>query len=378
MDARGQAFEKALDYARGSSVSHVTLFAHGCWAYDLVMQGRLHEAHTACREALQLAGSSSAHQPLPTLSHVYSTLSLILWEWNDLDAALRYAREAVALARRWEQADALHLAYTNLGNALFAAGDLEGAFDILQQAWQIAHRTSAWFEEITIAQEVEWYVAQGNLEAALQRLRLAQFNLDGTRGAHFSSITALTFTQIFLAGKQYSNALTEIGSILDDLEKRKIVYFQVRALSLQAEAYHALGQETQALAALKKALILAAPEAYIRTFLAAGKGLISLLHQARTAGIAPGYVDKLLVFVERGDHGQSPEAGVRSRLIEPLSGREMDVLKLLGQGCSDKKIAETLVIARGTVHKHLKNIFGKLGVHSRSEAIVRAREAGLL
>ena len=101
-----QAFELALEYARESSISHVTIFAHGCWAWMLAMQGRLREAHAACLEAIQLAQSSKSQQPLPTLSHVYSTLSFVLCEWNDLEGALRYSKEAVSLARRWEQADA--------------------------------------------------------------------------------------------------------------------------------------------------------------------------------------------------------------------------------------------------------------------------------
>jgi LuxR family maltose regulon positive regulatory protein len=378
MDARAQAYTQALEYAQGSTPSHVVLFAHGCQAYLLVLQGRLREAHAACRAAMQLANSGSTHQPLPTLSHIYSTLSGILWEWNDLDAALRYAREAVALARRWEQADALHFAYTNLGNALFATGDVEGAFDILQQTWQIAHRTSAWFEEITIAQETEWYLAQDNLEAALQHLRLAHIDVDETPRAHFSPLLALNFTQVFLAQKQYTKALTEIDFILNDLKKQKIVYYQVRALVWQAEGYHALGREAQALASLKKALGLAAPEGYMRSFLVAGDGLIPLLKKARSAGILPDYLDKLLAFVERGDKAPALETGMGSHLIESLSKREMDVLGLLGKGYSDKKIAETLVIARETVHKHLKNIYGKLGVHNRTKAVIQARELGLL
>jgi LuxR family maltose regulon positive regulatory protein len=90
------------------------------------------------------------------------------------------------------------------------------------------------------------------------------------------------------------------------------------------------------------------------------------------------YIDKLLASVKRGDSIQSAEAVPSSRLVEPLSEREMDVLRLLAQGLPDKKIAEALVIARETVHKHLKNIYGKLGVHSRTEAIVRAGELGVL
>jgi LuxR family maltose regulon positive regulatory protein len=90
------------------------------------------------------------------------------------------------------------------------------------------------------------------------------------------------------------------------------------------------------------------------------------------------YVDRLLAASKQGAIDQPIQSVTTSRLVEPLSIREMDVLKLLAQGCTDKKIAETLVIARETVHKHLKNIYGKLDVHSRTEAIVSARELGLL
>ena len=378
MDERSQALEQALLYARASSVSHITFFTHGCWAYNLVLRGRLHEAHAACLEAMRLAQSGSAHDPLPTLCYIYATLSLILCEWNDLTSAVEYARRAVALARRWEQADALHFAYTNLGNALFAQGNVAEAFDILNQAQQLAHRTSTWFEEITIAQEVDWRLAQDNLEAALQRLSPAQENIQELSQTYTSPLLRLSSGQVFVAQKQYTKALAVISPLIDQLENRKVVYILVSALAWQSAAYNELGQETQALASLKRALMLAAPEGYIRSFLLAGGVLIPVLHKARAAKIAPDYVHKLLAVIERVSKPPPARAGAASDLVEPLSEREMDVLKLLAQGCSDKKIAETLVIARETVHKHLKNIYGKLGVHSRTEAIVSAREFGLL
>src|SRR4030042_658715 len=158
LNMREQALEQAIGYARECSVSHVTIFAHGCWAWMLAMQGKLHEAHAACLEAIRLAQSSGPNQSLPTLSHVYSTLSFVLHEWNDLEAALHYSKEAVDLARHWEQADALHFALDNHGYALFASGDVEGAFASLHLAWQVANHTSPWFEEITISQEIEWYL----------------------------------------------------------------------------------------------------------------------------------------------------------------------------------------------------------------------------
>ncbi len=381
-NARAGAFEQALAYARECPVSHVTIFAHGCWAWYLTMQGKLHEAHAACLEAIRLSQSSSSYLSLPTLSHVYTTLSAVLLEWNDLEGALHYSKEAVYLARRWEQADALHFALDNYGYALFASGNVEAAFDILRQAWQVARRTSPWFEQITLSQEIEWYITLGNLDAALQCLRLAQVDIEELTRITFNSFKSLlmplTLVQVYLAQKQYSKALTLSIRVLEDVEQRKISHYSIRLLLWQALAYCGLRQEAQALASLKSALTRGAPGGYLHIFIMEGTKLIPLLHQARSAGIMQEYVDRLLAALQQTEQQKPIQSATPTGLVEPLSARELDVLKLLAQGCTDKKIAEALVIARETVHKHLKNIYGKLDVHSRTEAIVSARELGLL
>jgi LuxR family maltose regulon positive regulatory protein len=163
-----------------------------------------------------------------------------------------------------------------------------------------------------------------------------------------------------------------------DQENKRIGYTYIRALTLEALAFHGLKQDEQALDSLKRALTLAAPEGYVRTFISNRSGLPLLLQQARTRGIVPEYIDVLLAAITQETKEHPVEMDKISGLVEPLSEREMDVLKLLAHGCSDKKIAETLVIARETVHKHLKNIYGKLDVHSRTEAVARARQLNLL
>jgi LuxR family maltose regulon positive regulatory protein len=380
--ASESALKQALAHARECKVSHVTIFAHACWAWMLTMQGRLHEAVSACQEAIQLAQSASSHQPLPTLSHVFSTLSFVLCEWNDLEGALYYSKEAVSLARQWEQADALHFALDNLGNALYASGDIEGAFIIHNQAWQVARNTSRWFEEITISQEVEWYLAQGNLETALETLRRAQIQIDEPSSVSFhaykSHLMPLTIIQILIAQKQYSKALKFTQHYLGEMENRKFGYFIIRLLTWQALEYYGLRQQEQAMASLERALTLAAPEGYVRTFVKQQPGLINLLRHAHTARIMPEYIEKLLATSEQEVKSQSIELVTTRGLFEPLTEREIEVLRQLAQGCTDKKIAENLVIARETVHKHLKNIYGKLDVHSRTEAIVRAYDLKLL
>lgn len=380
--AREQALKHALLNARECSVSHVTIFAHGCWAWVLVMEGKLREAYAACQATIQMAQSAASHQPLPTLSHVYTTMSFILCEWNDLDTALHYSKEAVKLARRWEQADALHFSLDIYGTALFSAGDIEKAFKVHNQAWQVARRTSSWFEEITISQGIEWYLAQDNLEAAIDQFRLLQADVDDADKVPLSSYKSLQIpiqiVHLWVAQKKYSKALTLVDSLLEELNKKGIGYFFIRSLILKALASQGLKQETQALNSLERALTLAAPEGYIRSFTRDYPGLIPLLRQAQSSKIMPDYVEMLLASFEQAVFNRPIYVVNPIGLIDPLSGRELEVLKQLAQGCTDKKIAENLVIARETVHKHLKNIYSKLDVHSRTEAVARARELKLL
>lgn len=382
LDASAQAFAQAITFANKTSISHVTIFAYASWAWLLAMLGKLHESQVVCQETIRLAQSSASLQSVPTLSHVYTTLSFLLYEWNDLESALQYSQEAVNLARRWEQVDALHFALSYQAYALLASGAFGEAFIALQQAWQIACKTSLWLRHITISQEIDMHLAQDDLksaemharEAGLDSMNPADINL----GSFKSCYMAMMVVRLYIAQKQYNQALELVSRLLIDMEKRKLWNYMIRTLTWQALAYHGLHQDDQALASMKRALTMAAPEGYVRTFIHAGGKLVPLLQQAYRAGIYPEYVEKLLLANEL--EGKSPvnQTIFAAGLVEPLSERELDVLSLLAQGCTDRKIAEQLVIARGTVHKHLKNIYGKLDVHSRTQAIARARELDLL
>jgi LuxR family maltose regulon positive regulatory protein len=379
---REQALKLALAFARECSVSHVTIFAYSCWAWLLAMHGKLREAHAACYEAIKHAQAGNYRQPQPTLSHVYTTLSAVLLEWSEVESAIRYSQEAVSLARRWGQADALHFALDTLGYALFESGDVDGAFDALQQALQIARRTSPWFEEITIAQEVEWNLILGNLDSAIQRMH--SIGIDSIDPATLSiesfksPLLPLAYVQILLAQKDYTQAMPLITRLIEEVQRKNISHFLIRLLAWQALAYQGLKQDELALSSMKQLLGLAAPEGYQRIFTQEGEPMVNLLKRSRMAGIMPEYVDKLLAVRERRVKQRAVSEFSPPGLVEPLSERELDVLRLLAEGCTDKKIAESLVIARETVHKHLKNIYGKLDVHSRTEAIARARKLSLL
>jgi LuxR family maltose regulon positive regulatory protein len=106
--------------------------------------------------------------------------------------------------------------------------------------------------------------------------------------------------------------------------------------------------------------------------------MVALLRQAAARGLTPQYVRELLEALGEGETVAAPWPPSASPLIEPLTPRELEVLHLLGEGCSNREIAEALVITLNGVKKHTSNIYGKLGVHSRTQAVVRAQELGLL
>jgi LuxR family maltose regulon positive regulatory protein len=382
LDAGAQAFEQAISYAKKTSISHVTIFAYASWAWLLAMLGKLHEAHAVCLETIRIAQSSASLQSLPTLSHVYTTLSFLLNEWNDVKGALQYSIEAVSLARRWEQVDALHFALSYQAYALLASGASSEAYAVLQQAWQIANKTSLWFQHITISQEIDMHLSQDDLAAAQECARHAGLDSMDPAGINFetfkSGYMVMIIVRLLVAEKQYEQALELAGRILIEMENRKLWNYLIRTLTWQSMAYHGLRQDDLALSSLQRAMSLAAPQGFVRTFIQGDGKLVPLLQQAFRAGIFPEYVEKLLNYFKQEGKSSRAKPIFTSTLIEPLSEREMDVLNLLAQGYTDKKIAETLVIARETVHKHLKNIYGKLDVHSRTEAIVRASELHLV
>jgi LuxR family maltose regulon positive regulatory protein len=148
---------------------------------------------------------------------------------------------------------------------------------------------------------------------------------------------------------------------------------------LEALALQARGRLDAAHAPFARCLELADPGGYVRLFLEAGPPAVTLLQEAAARGISPEYVEKLLRAFGVPGRGKNLVPGPHvPDLIEPLTRRELEVLRLIGAGFSNQQIADELVLALNTVKRHTSNIYGKLGVRSRAQAILRAQELGLL
>ena len=174
---------------------------------------------------------------------------------------------------------------------------------------------------------------------------------------------------------EIGEALRLLARLLEAAEAARRMGSVIKILALQALAFQAQGDVGQALCVLERALSLAEPEGYVRTFVDEGGPMARLLRRALSQGIAPNYAARLLdalgVAVEL-------RSSAMESLIGPLSERELEVLRLVVAGLSNPEIAEELVIAVSTVKSHVNHIYGKLGVESRTQAVARARELGLL
>jgi len=190
------------------------------------------------------------------------------------------------------------------------------------------------------------------------------------------------------AGEQLPTALSLLERLLAAAESGGRMGSAIEIHILRALALRALSESTSALAALERALLLAEPEGYVRVFVDEGALMAALLQEAHRRGIAPDYVATLLAAFGKDEGGRlkdeatsaplHPSSFIPQPLVEPLTDRELEVLRLMAAGRSNTEIAQALVVAVSTIKTHVNRIFGKLGVTSRTQAVARAQELHLL
>ena len=375
LSAAAQALTEALAISQVAGDSNVAANILCDLAELQAVQGKLHEAAATCWDALQLTDGYArlGGRQLPIIGHAYTRMSAVLREWNDLEAAVRYAREGLELGKQWGQVAALLHGYGEVARALQAIGDVDGALDAIHQARHITSGVSSWFVARVAAWEARLRLAQGDVAVASRWAQESGLSVDDELSfQRYEEYCALARFRI--AQGRVDEAVRLLARLLNMTEAAGAMGRVIEILVLQALALQALGKVDQALTALERALSLAEPEGYVRTFIDEGAPMGELLRQAAARGIKLDYVSALLIALE----SETKTKDVHPSLIEPLSERELEVLRLLATGLSNKEIAQTLVIAVGTVKQHLKSIYGKLQVHNRTEAASRARDLGLL
>jgi LuxR family maltose regulon positive regulatory protein len=172
-----------------------------------------------------------------------------------------------------------------------------------------------------------------------------------------------------------------LQSLLELAEAGGFVTREIEILMLQAMAYQKAERTDAAIIAIEQALALAEPGGFIRIFVDEGPPMARLLYEALNRGIAPGYVQRLLAAFPTAEPEEAASKRLQvdqSGLIEPLSDREIEVLQLIAKGLSNQVIATRLVLSVHTIKTHTRNIYSKLGVNNRTQAVDRARTLGIL
>ncbi|NOZ27804.1 MAG: AAA family ATPase [Chloroflexi bacterium] len=355
--------------AQGSQFFAVTIALF--LATALQIHGQRRQAVAVCQEAIAQY-SDETGRPSPVVGSIFSQLGRLYYEANQLELARKYLDQGLTLSEQLALDNSIMASLGFSAPTLYAQGETEAALQALQRAYKLALQTGLADADWYLAGEVNIRLRQGDLAFAQRWAEMAGMS-SGDTPQYVHIEQHLVYARLLLALERLSDARRWLDRLERFTRERGLFRWLITTHILQALAAQQCGEHLAAREYLSQALKRAAPEDYFRAFLDEDKRVVTLLPEVRH--VAPQFVDRLLDFA--GSPG--PRVGiVASPLVEPLSGRELEVLALIAAGLSNREIAQRLCIAVGTVKRHLNNIYGKLGAHSRTQAIAIARNLRLL
>lgn len=344
-------------------------------AHVHVLRGQLREAAQICRAALRQALEAGRDQ-LPALRMVETGLADVLYQWNDLAESERYARRVHELGQRSGYIQAQCAGALMTARVALARGELARAAALLDEQIPYIEPGASFLNILQGQIQVRRQLLSGDTgQAAYWADRLAQQTQHAP--VIISGCVPLLQARVALATQRAADAQVQLTASIDVLTAEQEIGSLIEALLLRAEACAALGQPDRACADLRRALTLGQPENYVRVFVDEGDPVRGLLQKIKAEGGAlTAYVEKLLGCFP----GTTPQPAATSPVapIEPLTDRELEVLRGIADGLSNSEIAARLIVAESTVKKHINHLFDKLAVQTRLQAVNKARELKLI
>jgi LuxR family maltose regulon positive regulatory protein len=336
-----------------------------------VTQGRLGDAMRALKQSMRLANGHGDTVPRGT-ADMHVGMSAILRERGDLDGARQHLLRSEELGAHLGLPQNPHRWRIAAARLKEAEGDDDAAVTLLDEAERVyagdfspnvrpvpAMRARVWIKQGKLDEARDWAHEQ-SLSAEEELTYLREFE-------------HITLARMLLAQPSLDEATRLLEGLLQAAEEGGRTGTVIEILVLLALAQQADGDIEAALRSLKRALDLAEPEGYVRMFVDEGAPLAALLAAAADRGISPDYAQRLTASLVA-----EVRVAPKQDLIDPLSERELHVLRLLGSDLSGPDIARELVVSLNTVRTHTKSIYAKLGVNSRRSAVRRADELDLL
>jgi LuxR family maltose regulon positive regulatory protein len=347
-----------------------------------VILGRLGDAEKSLRQAIQQAAALDVEAESVTTHH-HLGLAMLAHERGDDVNAAQHLQTAADLGKNSTLVDWSYR--WNLAQARLqeSAGEWDAALRFLDEAQRGYVKNPIPMLQPVEARKARIYLKQGRLDKAQAWAQKSSLSVTDEAN-YLGEYEYLTLARTRLA----EHSFEEVGRLLERLlalaESQKRMGSVIEILLTQALLYRAQGDQPKAFITLERALILAEPEGYLRIFVGEGEALRFLISDfqltiATHAQPLLGYIDRILVFFPQlvEDKPQSKIANRESKIVEPLSERELEVLKLLRSELSGPEIAHRLIVSLNTLRTHTKNIFNKLGVNNRRAAIRRAEELDL-
>ncbi len=374
LDDAIRAYTEAIRIGREAGNLHMVIIAN-CNLADLLMeQGQLSRTADIYTQSLPMAIRPDG-QKSPLAGSISFGLGRLSYEINRLDEANQHLHCCLDLCQQWGDLNLKAIACAFLARLEQVRGRPEQAQKALQFTERIMDKyTLSLRHTILVNYNLgRFWLAHGDLERLSQFIHKSGLTIDDAitypRGPEY-----VILVRMLLARGQYDDALALSIRLLNKAGTAGRMAQVIEVLVLQALIFQGRKEPDQALAALKKAISLARPEKYIRTFVDEGEPMVRLLHLARSRQLEAEYAAGLLAVMEESPGVTQP---LTQNLVEPLTVREIEVLKLIEAGCSNQEIAEKLVISFTTVKRHISNIYTKLDAKSRTQAIAIGKELKL-
>lgn len=371
-------YKEAGESSKQIGDGHLAITALSEMAVVQMLHGKLRQANESIQDIHQYAedlakrdGRRSAAMGL-----LYRHRSTIKYEMNELIEADYYARECVKICNQWGEKESLLFGVAALTRVQFAQGDYDAVEKGLAQIIKLASQISTVSQDQFRSWVIPYQLRMGKLEEAKQWMQDLDLKVDDKisfdRFADYYSLALILKEQ-----GQDSGSLKLVDTLLKTTTAAGAEMYTIKLYGMQAELHKNLNQIEEAMAAMEQALKLAQTEGYVRSILDGGEGVGELLRSAIRRGIAVDYAGKLMNEFTKELKAAGPDTFHIAGLLDPLSDREVEVLRLLVTNLTTTEIAEELYVSVSTIRSHIKNIYSKLNAHSRHEAVTKAIELKL-
>jgi LuxR family maltose regulon positive regulatory protein len=376
-----EARSDTLATSKAAGDIYLLLIANMRLAETLRQRGKLKQITRLCKQQMQYAEESGLSKTVVT-GWLLAIWGEVLAEINQLDEAIHRAKNGAELTERGR--DVAMIGWSNLCliRVLFSMGELSGAERVIRKMNIIAreHDMPIWVPAQMNAWQARIWLAQDKLEDVSHWVRECGLDIHETP-TYVHEMETIVLARLLIAQGRLDEAAGLLRRLLDNAEDGGRISRVIEILMLQALAWQAKDDTTQAMNTLERALALAEPGGFIRIFVDEGAPMAHLLYEALDHGIAPNYVRRLLAAFPSAEAEQTDQKKSQARaleLVEPLSEREIEVLQLIAEGLTNQEIAARLYLSLNTVKVHSRNIYGKLGVNNRTQAVARAGGLGIL